>query len=483
MFWKELDAATLVPRVAAAVYLAGGILALAVATLAPGMGAANHVTSIGLCALAFGGTAMVLPWQRWPNRAQLVLPGFAFVLFAWGGVLSSDPAGPYLAVRPLPFVFVGFTQRPGTSAALAPFAAAALVVAAHLSFDETLVASLVFALPMSVLVGETIAQAQRHRARAERRVDRLLHAVRVLARVDDERDGAQLVATLAAELLGAQAVSVLLADGLGPRSRYLNRAFFGHPALADVAPLLVDAFGDEQRSLAAQTRFLVLKRSRAAVRAAAIVPLPNGAGASPIGVNIAMWGTPRRRLNCPARQAAELLSEEAGRMFARLRDSAALAHDAHTDPLTQLANRRTFTRALQTLQPGDALVIVDLDHFKAVNDRYGHEAGDETLRALAGCLRETARQVDTVARYGGEEFALVLPGARAAGAQTLLARAHAAWNAIGPTTTFSAGIAVHQPGQSPRETMRRADVALYQAKEAGRDRDVCASNQTEVVLP
>ena len=63
------------------------------------------------------------------------------------------------------------------------------------------------------------------------------------------------------------------------------------------------------------------------------------------------------------------------------------------------------------MQPGDALVLVDLDHFKAVNDRHGHQVGDETLRLLARNLRDTARQVDCVARYGGEEFALVLPEA------------------------------------------------------------------------
>ncbi len=170
-------------------------------------------------------------------------------------------------------------------------------------------------------------------------------------------------------------------------------------------------------------------------------------------------------------------------MFRRLRDSAALTHDAHTDPLTQLANRRTFTRAMEVMQPRDALVIVDLDHFKTVNDRFGHQVGDETLRTLARCLRETARQIDCVARYGGEEFALVLPGAGAAGAQSMLARVHEVWNALHPTTTFSAGVAVHLPGQLPRETLRRADIALYEAKQAGRDRDVLATDATEVALP
>src|SRR5262249_42760732 len=155
------------------------------------------------------------------------------------------------------------------------------------------------------------------------------------------------------------------------------------PALAEAAPLLLDAFGDESRRVrAGMTQLFRPKRGPAGVRAAAIVPLP-GRDLVPLGLVVAMWGTPKRRISEPTRQSAELLSEEAGRMFERLREKAALAYDAQTDPLTELANRRTFTRALETMQPGDALVIVDLDHFKEVNDRFGHPEGDRTLRDLA----------------------------------------------------------------------------------------------------
>jgi diguanylate cyclase (GGDEF)-like protein len=136
------------------------------------------------------------------------------------------------------------------------------------------------------------------------------------------------------------------------------------------------------------------------------------------------------------------------------------------------------------MQVGDALVLVDLDHFKAVNDRYGHQAGDETLRLLARHLRDTARQVDCVARYGGEEFAVVLPEAGIEGAQAMLSRFRHAWTAEKPKTTFSAGIARHEAGRSPRETLRLADAALYAAKAAGRDCDMLAADsEVEVVLP
>jgi diguanylate cyclase (GGDEF)-like protein len=458
---RELEPAALSPRVAALVYLVAGVLAFFV----------GRVHLVAIAAAVFGAVSLVLPWPRWPMRAQLVFAAVAFVLFAWGGVLASGPVAPYLALLPLPFVFVGFTQRPGTSALLVPLAAVSLIIAARMRMDASLASTLLFALPLSVLVGETMAQAELHRRRAERRVERLLHAVRVLARVEDERTGAQLVASFASEVLNAQAVSVMLADRAGGR-RYLNRAFFGHPALADTAPLLLDRLGPDGESGAT---FVTLPNTGTAVRAALVVAFSGG-------LIVAMWGTPRRRLHAAARQAAELLSEEAGRMFERLRLSAALEHDAHTDPLTDLANRRTFTRALDTLQPGDALVIVDLDHFKMVNDRFGHQVGDQALRVLAECLRDTARQVDTLARYGGEEFAIVLPGAGAKGALAFVTRVRRAWNARTPATTFSAGIAVHEVEQSPRATLRRADAALYVAKEGGRDRDVVAP-ASEVLLP
>ena len=479
VLWQELDAVAFAPRVAAVVCAVAGLVALALAAVAPGMRHAYPVAPIGLCAAVFGAAGFAVRWHRCPERAQVVLPLFAFVLFAWGGVAGGDPAGPYLAALPIPFVFVGFTQPRGTSLLLAPFGAVSLIVATHAAFDETLMGCLLFALPMSVLVGETIALAQRNRTQAELRVERLLQAVRVLSRVDDERTGAQIVAELSAELLDAQAVSVFLAGATHAR-RYLNRAFFGHPALAEVAPLLLDAFGDDQGSLVARTRFLKVKRLHATARAAAVVPLPGADGATG-GLIVAMWAAPRRRLNAAARQATELLSEEAGRMFGRLRESAALVHDAHTDPLTELANRRTFTRALESMQPDDALVIVDLDHFKSVNDRFGHQCGDQTLRALASCLRDTARQVDCVARYGGEEFALVLPNAGVYGARSMLTRTRVAWEETQPPATFSAGIAVHRAGDEPRETLRRADIAMYDAKQAGRNCDVLAAEENEVV--
>ena len=286
-----------------------------------------------------------------------------------------------------------------------------------------------------MVVGEAIAQVEWRRRGAERRIGRLLEAVRVLAAVDDEATGAHIVASLASELLDADAIAVFLADR--PRSTtYRNRASFGHPAVADAAPLVIDTRVDPDLVRAGVTTFLadasttaMLEAPGAAgrLRSAALLPLPGDDGI-PLGVVLAMWGSGLRALPGSARQAAELLSQEAGPMFSRLHEKAVLAHDAETDPLTELANRRTFSRALETLRPGDAVVIVDLDHFKSVNDRFGHQLGDRTLRTLAACLRRATRQVDCVARYGGEEFAMVLPAAGAEGAQAALERVRRNWS-------------------------------------------------------
>jgi diguanylate cyclase (GGDEF)-like protein len=484
--WRDLDVEAMSPRIASAVFLVAGALALCANAVMPSATGDGAALPAAIASLAFGAFGVLAPWTRWSRRAQLAIPLAAFAIIGAGG-LHGDVAGAFLAILPLPFVFVGFTQRRGTSLALAPFAALALLLGGRLDFAPIMVAALVFALPVSACVGEMIAQVERRRARAERRIGRLLEAVRVLAAATDEPTAAHLLASLAAELLDADAVAVYLSDRPGATT-YRNRAAFGHPAVADAAPLIIDGRAEPGRLRpgiatffpdATLTPLLDSPGAAGRLRSAALLPLP-GDGATPLGVVLALWGSGLRSLPHPARQAAELLSQEAGHMFVRLQTTAALAHDAETDPLTELANRRTFGRALETLQPEDAVVIVDLDHFKSVNDRFGHDVGDRTLRALAHCLQRATRQVDTVARYGGEEFALVLPDSGARGAQVVLDRMRTGWASGGAVTTFSAGIAVHQNGDDPHETLRRADAALYCAKETGRDRDVVAPEEIDL---
>lgn len=181
--------------------------------------------------------------------------------------------------------------------------------------------------------------------------------------------------------------------------------------------------------------------------------------------------------------------EEKARLVARLREQAAeLERQTREDALTGISNRRHLDAQLATeweraLRFGRALTVAmaDIDHFKQVNDRYSHAVGDEVLRMVARILRENTRGVDVVARYGGEEFCLILVETKATAAAKLCERlrgliADHPWDALRPglSVTVSIGVAgLHEGADAPDALLAAADVRLYAAKHAGRNR-VCA---------
>ena len=159
------------------------------------------------------------------------------------------------------------------------------------------------------------------------------------------------------------------------------------------------------------------------------------------------------------------------------------------DSLTGLLNRRAMEQALRAeqrrwLRFGEryAVLLVDLDHFKRINDSFGHAAGDAALQAVAQTLSQVARQVDRVGRFGGEEFCLLLPHTPAEGAEQVARRVrqavadlHVNWEGQAILLTASVGVAACvQPDEPVSQLMMRADRALYQAKSEGRDRVVVA---------
>lgn len=159
---------------------------------------------------------------------------------------------------------------------------------------------------------------------------------------------------------------------------------------------------------------------------------------------------------------------------------------ARTDELTGLANRRHFNERLsEELSAGErhghplSLVMADLDHFKQINDRFGHDVGDEVLAAFAEVLKETCRREDLPARTGGEEFLILLPQIDADGAAALAERVREAFEAAAfdepdLSPTASLGATEWQAGEDTDTLLRRVDAALYKAKEAGRNRVVTA---------
>jgi diguanylate cyclase (GGDEF)-like protein len=155
---------------------------------------------------------------------------------------------------------------------------------------------------------------------------------------------------------------------------------------------------------------------------------------------------------------------------------AAMLRWATTDPLTLLPNRQALRPLLerqvacaQRWQIPLAVAVVDMDHFKTVNDTRGHNAGDQLLRDVASRWRAALRRGDELVRYGGDEFVAVLPGCDAAGGTSLLQDLRRSGG-----QASSVGVAQWLPGEPVGLTLARADQALYQAKRAGRDRVVVA---------
>ena len=154
---------------------------------------------------------------------------------------------------------------------------------------------------------------------------------------------------------------------------------------------------------------------------------------------------------------------------AQERASAALAAAMITDDLTGLGNRRLGHQLLESLDHGDALMLIDLDRFKVVNDTFGHAEGDRLLAQLGEFLRGALHNSDDVFRYGGDELVII----QRAGGQHPMDVARLVlhgWRLLNPTTTLSIGIAVHDAANSMAQTFGEADSALYEAKNQGRDR-------------
>ncbi len=159
-----------------------------------------------------------------------------------------------------------------------------------------------------------------------------------------------------------------------------------------------------------------------------------------------------------------------------------LTHQATTDFLTGLGNRRALMEQMPVIRakaarPEEAvsLILFDLDHFKRINDEYGHDAGDSVLMAIGEAVKDHLRPYDYAARMGGEEFCIVLPGADLAAAESVAERLRLAVESrvVEPLPkgriTCSFGVAQARPNERLQELLLRADAALYTAKDQGRN--------------
>lgn len=154
---------------------------------------------------------------------------------------------------------------------------------------------------------------------------------------------------------------------------------------------------------------------------------------------------------------------------ATVRSTASLLRQAQRDPLTGLHNRRVLTEVLAAATPGDVVIIIDIDHFKGINDGSGHRAGDDLLTNFARVLVRDIRENDMAIRFGGDEFVLYLPNISIETAKTVLERFHLDWSRQPDTATFSAGVAAVRSGRDGADAFGEADRLLYDAKAAGRN--------------
>ncbi|HLZ72127.1 MAG TPA: EAL domain-containing protein [Dehalococcoidia bacterium] len=437
--------------------------------LLPGPGGSNVAGLLGaaLAAMLLAPLLWLLPWQRWPQRASLVFAVITIGLIALNNYVAG--AAPYRlsAFFLVVFVWVGLGQPRGTSLALTPLlAAASLLPVLFRPHPTSAISSIGYVAPLCLLVGETLSWLTAQWRRSQQAVianeARLQHIVETspdLIGVLDQR-GCYTFANQAHETILGRPPRQLL--GASPFA-------FLHP----------DELAEVQERF---SRRVVCDTAGSAPHSGITVRLRHTDGRY-------IWIEARTQtVFDPAGQAEGLLI--IGRdITARVDLEERLRHQAFHDPLTGLPNRALFMdRLAQALSRGErrgtvtAVLFLDLDRFKLINDSLGHEAGDALLVAVAERLRACLRPADTVARFGGDEFIVLLEEGVSresivAVAQRVLAALTQPYDLNGGNGSngnevfsgASIGITLSDTASArPDELVREADIALFEAKAAGR---------------
>jgi two-component system cell cycle response regulator len=322
-----------------------------------------------------------------------------------------------------------------------------------------------------------------------------------LATLSREADVRELVLRASRHLAAVEGGAVVMVDDLD--TRYTVEAGFGWPAeflkrevgldqrtwaawvlrSAEEACLLGDVAGQKEA-------MPVLVLDEGSGRAASLLAVPLRARNRTLGA-LVLTGA-RGSFDGSTRRVLEILANQAAATIQLIKDRDQQRQLAVRDGLTGLYNRRAFNELLTAAIANEdrraggclGLAILDLDHFKSLNDTYGHPAGDAALRSLARLLNQHLRKGDQAARYGGEEFVVILPGSdeeRSMGAaerlRSALERHRFVFEGSRIPLTASLGVAVWPgDGREPEALLSASDRALYAAKQAGRNRVVAASS-------
>ena len=478
----------LIARLAGFLFIAGSAI-LAPILLLPG-NEWNGTGALGVAAagIATGIVTLLLPWQRWRRSTTLVLLLPAFGLITMGNALQQDPYV-YGIYYVLVFAWIGVAHPRWTSLKVLPLAIISfLIPVITIELPEHPLGSTVIVMLVSLLVGESLAWVSSKVRQAEstdigrmRSMESLLTATVQLARQTEPGRAAELVAELATRLIpGANGAIVLLLDPAGG-VRGAGAHHWDQPA-QEVHARWLDPPAREALATGGLTRHSGSPLAGDLTHAAGgkpVVFLPLVGSARPIGiVMVCFEDEAATHLDAYQAGLAITFATQAGLAFERLRATEQLLEESMRDALTGIGNRRHADRALASLGPGDGLAMIDLDHFKKVNDRYGHAVGDRVLFDLANYIDTTIRDGDTVARFGGEEFLIVMKRVSDQ-AEPTIERLAQGWRDLDPVTSFSAGVAIHCENESAAETLARADAAMYDAKRAGRNRVVLAGDANE----
>lgn len=290
------------------------------------------------------------------------------------------------------------------------------------------------------------------------------------------------ITRLAAEICGTPIALVSLVDedrqwfkshlGLDAVETPREQAFCAHAILDPTHVLIVnDATADVRFS----DNPLVRQAPHIRFYAGAPLLLPSGVALG----TVCVIDTQPRQLSATQSDALQALSRQVMALLELRRLVGELAQLSVTDSLTGVSNRRAFDEKLIEEHQRSArsrhpfsLLLADIDHFKAFNDGFGHQAGDEVLERVARIMQSTVRNSDMAARYGGEEFAVIMPNTGKFGALELaerLRRAIECTEWLGRQVTVSIGVTTFESGQSIPALIEEADRAMYAAKECGRN--------------